>query len=122
MRSAVGILHIHRKIGVRILPIDSRQSALHVGAFIGIELYSKSVVRKGGSPYDKQAVNSYPVGSLCVLLRRSVWFSLLLGPLVFQSCSEIISARLLRKESSALFRFRFETKLFQTIETLYGRQ
>src|SRR5262245_49529696 len=51
---AAGFRHIHVKIRVRILPIESRQQPSYIRAPIFVELHGESVVRKPRSRCDNQ--------------------------------------------------------------------
>src|SRR4029434_1924203 len=51
---AAGFLHIHVKIRVRILPIESRQQPSEIRAPIFVELHGESVVRKPRRRCDNQ--------------------------------------------------------------------
>ena len=46
---ALGILHVHVKVGVRILPIDARKGAREIQALASVELDGESMVRKRGN-------------------------------------------------------------------------
>jgi hypothetical protein len=50
---ALGILHVHMKVGVRILPIDARKRAREIQALTSVELDGESMVRKRGNCRDQ---------------------------------------------------------------------
>ena len=56
---ALGILHVHMKIGVRILPIDTRKRAREIQALASVELDGESMVRKRGGSRDKSTEHDH---------------------------------------------------------------
>ncbi len=54
---ALGILHVHMKVCVRVLPIDTREGTLEIQALASVELDGESMVRKRGNPRAEKCHN-----------------------------------------------------------------